>query len=204
MNDGRIEVVTGMASAAFVVNELPLGRRLDGRPLALAVSDDGNFVAATFDVTQSLLLGLDGTRRSLAVSGTSALAFRPSSSDLVSASQENRVWFIRQTQSGPLLRQIAGPDDGISTPTAVAFTASGSVLIANSGNSTVAVVDSASGGVSSISCGCNPVRLERLATPGLFRLSDPSGQPMYLFDAASGRALFVPPLPANPSQGQQN
>ncbi|HEY1754845.1 MAG TPA: hypothetical protein VGG72_05580 [Bryobacteraceae bacterium] len=206
MQDGRIEVVTGLSTAAFVVTDLPTGQRLNRRPQALAVSDDGNFVVAAFDETQALLLGLDGTRAPLAIGRTTALAFRPSSSDILGAGPGNRVWLIKQSPTGPILKQIAGAGDGISTPAAVTFAPSGtSALIANSGNATIVAVDLAAGVVSSTGCGCNPVRFERLTTGGLFRLNDPSDQPMYLFDAASSRALFVPPLPtANQPQGQQN
>jgi hypothetical protein len=206
MRDGRINLVTGMVNAAFVVSELSVEHRLEHRPRALAVSDDGNFVVVAFGQNQPLLVGLDGTRVSLAVpSPTSALAFRPSSSDVLSAGPDNRVWLTQQTAWGPASNQIAGPNDGISTPTAVGFTSEGNVaLIANSGNSTIATVDLAIGTISSIRCGCNPIHFERLSTRELFGLNDPSDQPMYLFDAASRRALFVPPLLTNPRQGQQN
>jgi hypothetical protein len=209
MHDGRIELLTGFVNATsnapLVLKELPLGSRLERRPLALAVSDDGNSVAAAFDYTQAMLLGLDGTRLPLAVGSTAVLAFRPSSSDVVSSGPSNRVWLVHRTLNGPVLKQIAGPDDGIVTPAAVAFTPDGSTaLIGSSGNATVVAVNLSSGVVSSVACGCKPVHFERLSTAGLFLLNDPSEQPIYLFDASSSRVLFVPPILTSPVQGQQN
>jgi hypothetical protein len=206
MRDSRIEIITGITNGAFVVHELLLGRRPERRPRALAVSDNGNSVVAAFGNEAPLFLGLDGTRLSLRVPGiTLALAYRPSSSDVLSASEDNRVWLTQQNLQGLVSREIAGPDDGISTPAALTFTADGNLaLIANSGNASVSVADVAAGGVSSSPCGCKPTRFERLGTSGMFRLNDPSGQPMYLFDVASRRALFIPPLLSNPLQGQQN
>src|ERR1700733_5665261 len=46
MSDGRINLVTGIGNATFVVNEIFLGNRPGHRLLALAVSDDGNYVVA--------------------------------------------------------------------------------------------------------------------------------------------------------------
>ena len=204
MHDGRIKILTGISQGTFLVSDVPLGSHVGPAPAAVAVSDDGSLVAAAYGA-QALLLGANGARIPLTIGPVSAFAFRPSTSDLVAAGPANKVWLVRSGLGVSSIQEIAGPDDGVSAPAALRFTADGnSVLVANSKNSKVVAVGLTARDSSSIFCGCSAIHFDQLASPNLFLLSDPSSQPIYLFDSKAGRVTFVPPLQSSARQESQD
>jgi hypothetical protein len=93
---------------------------------------------------------------------------------------------------------VAGPEDGIRAPAALAFTLDGRrAVIANHGNGTVTVVDLQNETKASLGCSCQPSRLEPLAAAGWFRISELSEQPLFMVDTKSQRVLFVPSIPVD-------
>lgn len=190
--EGSVVFLTRLTAESPEVVQFPIA----SRPSALAVTDDGRFILAADSDTQNLLLvGRDGSRTSIAAPGhVSALAFRPSAYDALATGPDNTVWWIKTPLSDPSFTPIAGLDDGIQSPAAVAFSQDGRrAAVANAGNDTISIVDLQSGVKSSVSCACRPVRLEPLASPGFFRVNETSERPLYIVDTSSPRILFVPP-----------
>lgn len=191
--EGSLAFLTELSGATPRVDQLQIG----SSPVAVAVSDDGRFaLLASSNEQELVLVGRDGSRITLPTPGRiSALAFQPLGHAALAAGADNVVWLVHPTTLAPSFLPVAGPGDGIRAPAAVAFTLDGKrAAIANSGNGRVAVVDLHSGTKWSVGCSCRPIRLETLALPGFFRISELSAQPLFLVDTNSRRVLFVPPI----------
>jgi hypothetical protein len=188
--DGTLELLTGLTAAKLQRKEL----RLEGPPVALAVTDDGNFALVAFANPDRLILaGQDGARISIPAPGTiSALGFRPDAYDALAATTDNRIWSLPQSSLNFL--PVAGPEDGISDPISLAYTPDGRRTIVSSGSGLITILDLAAGTASTVRCACHPAKLEQLASPRLFRLNELSDEPLFMLDADSGRVLFVPPV----------
>jgi WD40 repeat protein len=201
-NDGALSLLAGLRAGNPSQNDIQIG----SRPVALAVSDDGRFVLTVLsNANQLALFGRDGSLTTIsAPSNITSLAFRPGSYDALAAGADDRVWLLQGMVSGPTFAPIAAPEDGISTVSALAFTTDGNrAVIANSGNGTVAIVDWQAGAVSRISCPCTPSRLERLESSGLFRLNEPSDQPLFMLDSNLRKVLFLPPVSSQASSAPE-
>jgi hypothetical protein len=189
LTDGWIGVLTGMRQGTPQVTGLPL----NSQPVAAAVSDDGAYVLAAHSDGTTILLGRDGTQTSLATPGPiSKVAFRPGSADALVASSDNRVWLVQQTPSSAAFTSIATTRDGVSNPVGLGFLPDGNHVVIASGTGSIQTVDVVTGLRSSVSCSCSPVQLERMATPGVFRLTEATAEPQYLFNGATGETFFVP------------
>jgi hypothetical protein len=184
-----VDVVTGAPGAATVARTLDLSSIAGA---ALAVSDDG---------AVTLALGTDGVYAAGASAewarlapGTAA-AFAPGSHDAVVADRTARtVSIFTAVTEGGASRQVAGPDEGITAPVAVAFAGEGKVLAANGDNGTVTVLDTAAGTRAALNCACTPTGLTSFG--GLFRLNEPGEGPLWLVDARAPEAalVFIPAL----------
>ena len=197
--DQTLSMLTGLPDAPASAGLIDIWDL--GQPGALAVSDDGQYVAAAFSSAAgpaAFVLGVDGTRVALPLTApVTALAFRRSSTDLLAADAANQVWLFRDVVRHPTPALLGGPEAGINAPVAVAFSADGTLnLVANSGNGTIVAWDG-QGGVNAVACGCTPTALEPLNGASLFRITDLSDKPLLVFDAQQSRVLFVPP----PSSG---
>lgn len=189
-----VAVLTGLPGAPEVRHAaLPAGSRL------WAVSDDGASLLISTpagDAEAVHLVDAEGGLRFLISAGkTEAGAFLPGSPDAVVAdSSLNRVWWARG--AGDVI-PLAGEREGISGPVAVSVSRdSRRVVVANAATATVAVLDLSGGPASLVACQCQLTGLERLAGNAVFRLSDLSGEPLWVFDgdAPEARVVFVPPL----------
>ena len=189
LTDGWIGILTSMRQGAPQVTGLPL----NSQPVAAAVSDDGAYVLAAYSDGTAIFLGRDGTQISLAAPGPiSKVAFRPGSTDALAASSDNRVWLVQQTPSSAAFMPIAATKDGVSNPVGLGFLPDGNHVVIASGTGSIQTVDVVTGLRSSVACSCSPVQLERMALPGVFRLTDAAGEPQYLFNGATGETFFVP------------
>jgi hypothetical protein len=194
--DGVLNFLSGLADGMVAATAVPL----DKQPSAAAVSDDGRVALAAFTGSAQLwLLGADGSRIPIQAPGpVTVLAFRPSSYDALAAGPDNRVWLLRETVANPAFTPVAGPDDGIAGPAAVAFLPDGiRVAIANFANRTITLADLSAGAISTVSCDCAPERIERLAGTSWFRLNGLSSRPMFVLDARAEQVRFIPPPAAN-------
>lgn len=191
-----VAVVTGLpgAPAASRVVErtaLPAGARI------WAVSDDGAhlLLSAGAGGTEAIyLLDAEGGWRFLLSTGkTAAAAFLAGGSEAVVADGAwNRVAWARA--SGEVI-PLAGEAEGISDPVAVSVSRdSRRVFVANAGTRTIAVLDLEGGPAALVACQCQLTGLERMQGNAVFRLSDLTADPMWVFDgdAPEARIVFVP------------
>jgi DNA-binding beta-propeller fold protein YncE len=199
LTDKWLGFATGMSAGAAQVT----GLALDTQPIAAAVTDDGTYLLAALPDGSLLLVGRDGTRSPLAMPAPiSRIAFRPGSADAIAVSEDNRLWLIQQAASSAVVTQIAGPDDGLSSPVGIGFLPDGKRAALANSNGVILTVDVVAGAKSSIACSCNPTRFEPMAAPGVFRLTERAGQPQYMFDSSSLQTFFVPAAPLNELRGK--
>jgi hypothetical protein len=172
---------------------------------AIAVSDDGLALLAAFSDGVSggvFVVGAEGDARLIQPARrASAIAFLANGHDaLIADASEDKLWLVRDVAGSSNALLIAGERDGVAGPVAVASSADNQrALVANSRSSTVAVFDLSGGAPAVVSCPCVPALLDRLTGNAVFRLTEPSAGPMWLFDGDSAelRTVFVPPSPVN-------
>ncbi len=193
---GLVQVVAGLPDAPAVSRTLELASLPAGAKV-WAVSDDGNSLllsAATGDSEGLYLFDAEGNLRLLLPTGeASAAVFLGAGTEVVLAdSLRNAVYRVSAEGEVTLL---AGERDGISKPTAVSVSRDRSrVFVVNEGSGTIAALDLTGGPPSLVSCDCALTRLEPLQGNAVFRLTDLSGEPMWLLDggAPEARVVFVP------------
>jgi hypothetical protein len=206
---GRVQILTGLPDAAAVQSDVDISA-LAGPVAALAVDDAGSslFLAAGAAETVSLYrIAADGTSQFLAPF-RSVAALRLSSNGreaLLADSAAGAVYIIRDLRGAGRIEMIASGSDGLGTPIAVESDSAGRIFVADqAGNLTI--LDRSHGAVLSLPCGCAPTGLFRLSGTATFRLTEPSGAPMWVLDAsgADPRVVAIPPAaPAADNGGGQ-
>ena len=203
---GRVQILTGLPDAAAVQNDVDISA-LAGPVAALAVDDAGAslFLAAGAAEAVSLYrITADGASQFL-VSFRSVAALSLSSNGreaLLADSAAGVVYAIRDLRGAGNVETIASGPDGLGAPIAVESDSAGRVFVADqAGNLTI--LDRNHGSVLSLPCGCSPAGLFPLAGTATFRLTEPSGAPMWVLDAsgANARVVAIPPVapPAAPA-----
>jgi len=194
---GLLAVLTGLPEAPAVHRTLELAS-LPAGARVWAVSDDGArlLVSASAGETEAVsLVDAEGNLRLLLSAGpTTAAGFLAGSDEVVLADGlRNTVYWVRG--EGEVI-PLAGEKEGISGPVAVSISRDNRrVFVANAGAGTVVVLDLAGGAPSVFACDCTVTGLERMQGNAVFRLTDLSGDPMWLLDgdAPEARVVFVPP-----------
>ena len=195
---GRVQILTGLPNAAAVQSDVDISA-LAGPVAALAVDDAGTslFLAAGPPETVALYrIGMDGASQFLA-SFRSVAALRLSSTGreaLLADSAAGAVYAIRDLRGAGRVETIASARDGLGAPIAVESDSAGRIFVADqAGNLTI--LDRGRGSVLSLPCGCAPTGLFRLSGTATFRLTEPSGGPMWVLDAsgADARIVAIPP-----------
>ena len=182
-SSNQIQVVTGLpASPAIRVVDASF---LGTNPSALAVSDDGAWIAGAWD-SGVYAFGPSGEVNRLPIEdAVAALAFFPGKHDLAVASSS----LVVVTGIGGFA--IVSPLASISGAAAIAVALDGrSVIAANAGGS-ITVVQIESGAATTVDCGCTPEGLNGLSLSA-FRLTGVEGGAFKLFDTATGEVLFAP------------
>lgn len=195
---GRVEWITGLPGETAIAGSVDL--MPGGTVTALAISEDAGalLLGISDDSGGSVSLVQPGgePRFLFNLSRAAAIAWLGESRDaLIADDLENRVYVIRDATGAAVALQAAGPDEGITRPVAIAASHDGRlVFVANSEPGTLTVLDLSEAGVSAFPCECAPTSLERLAGASVFRLTEPSQNPMWLFDGDSSppRLVFVP------------
>ncbi len=184
---GKIQVWKGLPDQPSLYKEIEASGLS-----ALAVSDDGDAVAAANDGG----LFLAGAGKALAAGNFSGLAFLPGTHDLAAAEQSlDQVLMIRKVDSDTDTVQLAGNQDGVSQPIAVAFSADArKLIVANLRGRLVLSIDLESRAVTATPCDCEAEGLYRAQGNAVFRLTNGSQDSIALFDGDSGepRVLSVP------------
>lgn len=186
MAGGILQIITGLPDEPS-----PAGTVAAANAGAFAVSDDGTVL---FEAGGTLFAAApDGDPRPTPFAGQASLiAFIESTRDaLVAGSGDNEVALVRGVLGEPSYRRLAGAGEGIDQPVGLAFSG-GKALVASAGSGSVTAIDVETGAAATTSCGCSVAALERMRGAALFRVSDPGAGPLWLFDAAEARFLFVP------------
>jgi len=199
-----VAVVTGLPGAPVVSRTFERATLLAGARI-WAISDDGAHLLLSAPEAVYLLDAEGGWRFLLSTGRTAAAAFLAGSAEVVIADAAwNRVAWIRA--SGEVI-PLAGDAEGILDPVAVGVSRDNRrVFVANAGSRAVAVLDLAGGPASLVACQCELTGLERMQGNAVFRLSDPTADPMWVFDgdAREARVVFVPAVvqAVSPAEGQ--
>jgi hypothetical protein len=193
-SDGVLQILTGMPDAPQVVREIPAAS-LGGMVRSVAVADDGRAILVAV-AGQVLLIPADGIARPLPVEGpVSAIAFRPRSHDaIIAGKRDGHVSLILGEAENMVIKEMAAPGDGFLKPVAVAFSLDGARVFAASSEGALVEFDPAGGPPQSLSCECRINAFDRLAGNAVFRLTNPSGGPLLVFDgdAPQPRIVFIP------------
>lgn len=198
----KAQVVQGLSAQPRVEREFDLST-LPGAITTLATNDKGDVVLAATAAGESggavYVADRSGTPRFLVAAAATGISFLAGRSDAALADAEKDEVLLLEDLSGAFrVRRLAGPEAGISQPLGVQVTADNqSVVVANRGAATVTTLSLAGGTAASVACACQPTGLYRMAGNAVFRLNEPSREPMYLYDGDSQtpRIVFVPADP---------
>jgi hypothetical protein len=190
---GSVRVIKGLPDAPVVTGNISLrnGQRIRRQvPYSLAVSDDGAHLlyAAGGPVE---LIGVAGNSRQVMPGSMGALtAFAPGSHDAAIV-HAGKLFLFQDIAGAATERNF----DGISAPSAVAFSPdSQRVFVASTAGRTITAFRVATGERSDLTCDCAPESLIPMGS--FFRLTELSGEPLWLLDAVSDRGLVFVPAPA--------
>jgi hypothetical protein len=196
---GAVQVITGLPDAPSVAaldaSGLP-------RPLtALAISDQDGIVllAASAGDSGALFLLKAGTGPQLVapLGQASAVRFLENSHDaLIADSARSEIVLVRDVAGAAGRMVLAGEQDGIVKPIDVAAFNHNQRVLATS-TSAVALLALDGSVPSLLPSSGNLTGISQLGAGAVFRLSEPSGDPMVLLDAGNDqpRLLFVPAEP---------
>ena len=195
----RVQILTGLPDAAALQSDIDISA-LAGPVAALAVNDAGTslLLAAGQAGTVSLYrTGMDGAAPQFLASFRSVAALNLSGTGheaLLADSAAGAVYAIRDLPGPGRIETLASARDGLAAPIAVDSDSAGRIFVADQAGN-VTILDRAHGSVSSLPCGCVPTGLFRLSGTATFRLTEPSGAPMWVLDASGTepRIVAIPP-----------
>ncbi|HWC00660.1 MAG TPA: hypothetical protein VG672_28330 [Bryobacteraceae bacterium] len=194
---GMVQVVTGLPDAPVLARELAVAGA-DQDLAALAINDDGQILAVGLEDATNLLLWRPGGNTTVPLPDRiRAIAFRPHTRDVAVATANNQVLLLADLSGQSQPAVVAGSDEGVAAPVALAFSGDGQKLFtANSDPGSVTISDLAQRAASILTCNCSPSGLARLKGTAVFRLTE-AHDPLLLLDGTTNlsRILFVPPDP---------
>jgi hypothetical protein len=126
----------------------------------------------------------------------SGLRFAGNGSDaLVADGAASAVYLIQDASGSAQITLLGSAQNGLSQPVAVEAMDDGRVLVANAGTGKLTILHRDGAPAVSVACGCAPSVLHQLAGNTVYRLTEPSQQPMWLLDAGGleSRIVAVPP-----------
>lgn len=187
-DSGKIQVWKGLPDQPSLYKEIEVTELT-----ALGVSDDGDAVVAASTDTGLILAG---SGKTLAAGSFAGLAFLPGTHDLAAAEQSiDQILLIRRVDSDADTVQLAGNQDGVSQPIAVAFSSDArKLVVANLRGQSVLSIDLESRAVIVTPCDCAAEGLYRAQGNAVFRLTNGSQDMIALFDGDSEapRVLLIP------------
>ena len=141
----------------------------------------------------------------------SALRFAAAGSDaFVADSAANAVYLVENASGAAHIAALGAARDGLFQPVAIETLDAKRVLVANAGAKTLTILYRDGSPVTSIQCGCSPTVLHQLSGNSVYRLTEPSQEPLWLLDAGGDelRIVAVPPdrsqsAPAAAAEGAQ-
>ena len=166
-------------------------------PEAVAVSDSGELVLATFgEAAKVLVFDASGNRWALSKeTPVKAVAFLEETRDAVLAAEDG-VFLVREVGAEATFERIAE----VASAGAVAGLDRNRFLVVDSSVQSVVEVNVDAGSTRDAQCPCAPKLLTRMAGANVFRLNDVSSGPLWLVEVQESglRTIFVPPDPSEP------
>jgi hypothetical protein len=183
----QIQVITGLPDA-------PAIRQLDASllgsaPAALAVSDDGTWLAGV-GTGNVYAFGPTSEVNRLPIENVVALAFFQGSHNLAAASAAG-LQTVTGIENFAVLSNLLTSADSSLQPAAIAATYDNKTVVLADQSGSLTIIDVASGTATTSDCACQPAGLFGMG-PSAFRLTGLDAGAFKLFDAASGQVLFVP------------
>jgi len=184
----QVQVVTGLPDA-------PAIRQFDASflgsaPAALAISDDGAWVAGA-GTSGVYAAGPNGEVSPLPVDSATVLAFFQGTHSLAIAGASG-LQMVTGIEGFAVVSNLLTPATSSQfIAVGIAVTSGNRTVVLAGQSGAVTAVDIASGTATVSDCGCQPKGLFGMGTSS-FRLTGLEGGAFKLFDAASGEILFVP------------
>jgi hypothetical protein len=203
-----VQFISGLPGAPRVWNEIDIGH-LPGLVATLAVSDDARLALAAINQQDSASLFLvdraGNTRPVFSSRRLSAVSFVSATHNaLLTDDADSKVVWIHDAGVTAAAIPLATSEDGVSRPVGVEASPDGRrVFVANASPGSVLEIDRRTHIAILHPCACSPTGLAALNDNVMFRLTEPSGAPLWIFDGSAGhqRIAFVPP-PARAQSGE--
>jgi hypothetical protein len=195
----ELTIVTGLPLSPSIVRRLDISAAT-GELTALAIADDPDYVlvaSAAGEAGSVFAVPPEGSLAPVYTGGrVAAIRFLDGRQDAAFADASlGRVYLARGLPAAVTLELLAGEQDGIASPVAIeASRDSRRLFVANSDSGVITTIDLAARQAAQFSCQCRPTRLSRLTGEAVFQLTDPSSQPLKIFDggARGPRVLAIP------------
>ena len=193
------QLVSGLPGAPVAGEEFDLPR-FHGSLTALALADGSRTALAGFSNGESgAIYLLSPTGHAAWISGVrhpSSITFLSHSHDaLVADKTGDKIYLLRNVTGNVATLLMADKHDGVDEPVAVEASRDGrQAFAANARSKTILTVELANGAHVLHACRCVPTTLSHLSGNALYRITEPSKGPMWLFDgdAPQPRIVFVP------------
>jgi hypothetical protein len=205
---GTIQVIGALPRSSAVVAEFDTSL-IPGRATGLSISDDGTMalmkVVDTGDAGLWVVGSSNGPWR-VPLDRPSAAAFFPNRRDAVVTDDATRSAFLMMDiDHAATLVPLLAAADGIEAFSSVSVAEDGRrVFLADAPSGVITTVDVETRTPILMSCQCRPTGLYRLSGNSIFRLTEPSGEPMMVLDASSSdpRISIIPPATSVAAQPQ--
>ena len=183
----QVQVVTGLPDAPAIRQQG--ASFLESAPGALALSDDGSWLAGVWS-EGAYAFGPSGEVNRLPVENATALAFFQGTRDLAAAGAAG-LQMVTGIGGFAVVSSLLASADSSLQPVAVAATSDNRTILLADRSGSVTAVDVASGAATASDCGCLPEGLFGMG-PAAFRLTGLDSGAFKLFDVARGEILFAP------------
>jgi hypothetical protein len=184
----QVQVITGLPDAPTI--QQMDASFLGAAPGALAVSDDGSFLAGAW-LSGVYAFGPNGEVDRLPIEDSvAALAFFQGTNDLAAAGPAG-LEMVTGIGGFAIVSRLLTNGDSALQPVAVAAASGNRTLVLADRSGSVTAVDIGSGAATAYDCGCQPDGLFAMGASA-FRLTGIENGAFKLFDTARGEILFAP------------
>jgi hypothetical protein len=187
----EIQLTSGLDSSPQILPPIALPH-IDGEITAVTLTSDQSFVLfAAFDGSRGAVSRLD-LRAPYEIVTLLTLSGKPEAIDLVNGERDlviadsryGDVWYITDIRGARRAFTVASAKDGLMSPVSLRVIENGRMLIGDTGNNVMVVLD--------LSTLTVIKRIQLTATPGAMRGST-DGETVVVTDELSGRVLLVDP-----------
>lgn len=201
--NGHVQVLTGLPDSPVAGPAIDARAGQDSSALSVrphphrlmatemfAVSDDGALVLAASDNSVRLIQASGGATNLLEGAAGAFVAFAPGSHNAAVAHPGGLGLVLVQDAGGTTRQQTLAQASDIASANGVAFSSDGMKLYVARSTGSVSAFDVKTGNRTDIACDCVPFGLTPMGS--LFRLNELGSGPLWLFDPAGSRIVFVP------------